>query len=146
MGDYFDMISDDEGAFLAWAGTFNGEQDVYFGRINQSVVEVKGKQYVNQQPEDFSLLQNYPNPFNPSTNIKYTIPANVIVSGANNLTRVTIKVYDVLGNEISVLVNEEKPAGTYEVQFKSRDLTSGLYFYRIHSGTYVETKKMILMK
>ena len=88
-------------------------------------------------PVNYNLSQNYPNPFNPSTKINYQLP---------NAGNVTIKVYDVLGNEIAVLVNEEKPAGTYEVEFGNAELHSGVYFYRIQSGNYVETKKMLLLK
>ena len=143
IGDYFDMVSDDEGAFLAWAGTFNGEQDVYFGRINQNIVAIKDEQKVEKLPEDFSLSQNYPNPFNPSTKIRFSIP---VTQGGNDRSQVTLKVFDVLGNEISVLINEEKPAGTYEVAFNSEGLTSGVYFYKLQAVSFVKTMKMILMK
>ena len=85
----------------------------------------------------YSLSNNYPNPFNPSTTIKYQIP---------ELSFVTLKVYDVLGNEIATLVNEEKPIGNYEIVFNATDLTSGVYFYQLQAGSFVETKKMILMK
>jgi hypothetical protein len=158
MGDYFDMISDDEGAFLAWAGTFNGEQDVYFGRINQNVVAVDSEDGNTNSPAAYSLSQNYPNPFNPSTKIKFTIPTvpsnpstrpDKLSSYQGEGTRerlITLKVYDVLGNEIAVLVNEEKPAGTYEVDFISEGLASGIYLYRIQSGSFAETKKMILLR
>ncbi len=78
-------------------------------------------------PNDFYLYQNSPNPFNPSTTIKYTIPS-VIASGTKQSQLVTLKVYDVLGNEVATLVNEEKPAGTYEVEFNAVILTSGIYF------------------
>ena len=90
-----------------------------------------------QFPIGFSLSQNYPNPFNPSTTIKYSIP---------KLSFVTLKVYDILGKEVSTLINEEKPAGIYQVEFKAANLPSGVYFYSIRAGKYVETKKMILMK
>ncbi len=92
---------------------------------------------------NFSLSQNYPNPFNPITTITYQIPKTSFV---------TIKVYDVLGNEIATLVNEEKPAGSYEVEFQSAigpataGLASGMYFYQLKVGNYVETKKMVLIK
>jgi hypothetical protein len=85
----------------------------------------------------FDLEQNYPNPFNPTTKIKYQIP---------ELSFVTFKIYDVLGNEIVTLVNEEKPAGTYEVEFDGTKLPSGIYFYRMQALNFVETKKMILLK
>jgi len=99
---------------------------------------------INFAPTSFSLEQNYPNPFNPSTTIKYTIP-NVTLSGVEG-SRVRLKVYDVLGNEIVTLVNEEKPIGTYELNWNAANLPSGVYFYRLQAGSFVETKKMILLK
>jgi len=94
-------------------------------------------------PTIFSLEQNYPNPFNPSTSIQYAISSSQFV---------TLKVYDVLGKEITTLVSEEKSAGSYEVEFSSAEtlhatsLPSGVYFYRLKAGDYIETKKMVLMK
>ncbi|MCW8802782.1 MAG: glycoside hydrolase, partial [Ignavibacteriaceae bacterium] len=107
MGDYFDMISDNDGASIAWAGTFNGEEDVYYGRINQIPVAINDGKDDNRIPKTFSLYQNYPNPFNPVTKVKYSVPA-VTLSGVEG-SLVTLKVYDVLGNEIATLINEEKP-------------------------------------
>jgi hypothetical protein len=94
---------------------------------------------------EFSLGQNYPNPFNPSTTIKYSIPT-VIASGTTQSQLVTLRVYDILGNEIATLVNEEKPAGSYEVNFDASRLTSGIYFYKLQAGSFVATKKMILLR
>lgn len=91
-------------------------------------------------PNYYKLEQNYPNPFNPSTTINYSVPASSFV---------TLKVYDVLGNEISTLVNEEKPSGNYEVEFnvgQTISLSSGIYFYKLSAGPFVETKKMILLR
>ena len=85
----------------------------------------------------YSLSQNYPNPFNPTTTIKYSIP---------KLSFVTIKIYDVLGSEVATLVNEEKPVGNYELTWNAAKLSSGVYFYQLKAGNYVETKKMILMR
>jgi hypothetical protein len=107
-------------------------------------------------PTKFSLEQNYPNPFNPSTKIKFTIPA-VETRHASPLQMVTMKVFDILGNEVATLVNEELPAGEYEVEFHSNDtsdlsfrlvrnLSSGVYFYKLIAGTFSDTKKMILSK
>jgi hypothetical protein len=94
-------------------------------------------------PMAFSLEQNYPNPFNPSTKIKFTTPITLSeVEGS----LVTLKVFDVLGNEIATLVNEEKPVGKYEVEFNASDLPSGVYFYQLKAGTFLETKKMLLIK
>jgi len=95
------------------------------------------------QPKDFLLEQNYPNPFNPVTKINFTI---------SEFSFTTLKVYDLLGREITTLVNEEKPAGEYEVEFNAANLlpngslTSGIYFYQLRAGEYVETKKMILLR
>jgi len=87
--------------------------------------------------KDFYLEQNYPNPFNPTTTIGYQIP---------EFSFVTIKVYDVLGIEIATLVNEEKPSGNYKMEFNASSLASGVYFYQLKAGNFVETKKMVLMK
>jgi len=100
--------------------------------------------------KDFVLYQNYPNPFNPSTKIKYSIPS-VTLRQAQSDNWVTLKVYDILGNEVATLVNEYKPAGNYEVDFnshsdKGQNLSSGVYFYRLQAGSFVETKKMILLR
>lgn len=88
-------------------------------------------------PKDYKLSQNYPNPFNPSTNIRFTIPSQGLV---------TLRVYDLLGKEVATLVNEEKSAGTYVVRFDASRLASGVYFYRIVSGNFVSTKKLVLLK
>ena len=91
----------------------------------------------NQIPNRFSLGQNYPNPFNPSTRIQYQV---------SNGSQVSLKVYDVLGNQVATLVDEYKPAGSYEVDFKAINLASGMYLYKIQAGSFVETKKMILLR
>jgi hypothetical protein len=90
-----------------------------------------------ESPKVFALDQNYPNPFNPSTKISWQSP----VSGHQAL-----KIYDVLGNEVETLVNEEKPAGNYEVDFNATQLSSGIYFYRLQAGYYNASRKMILIK
>ena len=99
-----------------------------------SVVNVE-KELAN--PTEFILYQNYPNPLNPSTSITYAIPQT---------KKVVLKVYDVLGREVATLVNEEKQPGTYEINFDASSLTSGVYFYKIQAGSFVQTKKMILLK
>jgi hypothetical protein len=93
----------------------------------------------------FTLLQNYPNPFNPSTKIKYAIPTVTLRKAQSDIS-VTLKVYDVLGNEIETLVNEEKTAGSYEVTWFAEKLPSGVYFYQLRVGELTQTKKMILTK
>jgi len=88
-------------------------------------------------PNEFSLSQNYPNPFNPSTKINFSIPKNGFV---------TLKIFDILGKEVMTLVNEQKTAGTYDVQFNAVNFSSGTYFYRIESGDFKDIKKMLLIK
>ena len=107
---------------------------------------------INEDPliESFVLSQNYPNPFNPSTKIQFSIPtspvSSLLVKGRTKEGLVTLKVYDVLGNEIITIVNEEKTAGEYAVEFNATGLPSGIYFYTLRAGSFVETKKMTLMK
>lgn len=88
-------------------------------------------------PNEFSLSQNYPNPFNPSTIINYTIPQNSFVS---------LKIYNVLGNEVTILIDEEKSIGNYSIEFNGSNLSSGIYFYRFTAGSFVETKQMLILK
>ena len=88
-------------------------------------------------PAEYTLFQNYPNPFNPSTNIGFRISDHGYVS---------IKVFDILGNEVASLVDEEKEPGVYEVQFDASNLSSGIYYYKLVSGNFIETKKMVLIK
>ncbi len=88
-------------------------------------------------PKVFSLSQNYPNPFNPTTNIMFGVPKNSMV---------TIKVYDLLGREVAVLLNEQKQAGTYQVDFNAASLSSGVYFYRMEAGTFADIKRMVVIK
>ena len=90
-----------------------------------------------QVPNDYSLSQNYPNPFNPVTNISYSIPKT---------GNVKLVVFDVLGREVATLVNEVKTPGSYSVYFDATNLASGVYMYRIESGDYAATKKMMLVK
>ena len=88
-------------------------------------------------PNEFSLEQNYPNPFNPTTKIKYQI---------SEAGFVRLNIYDVLGNEVAILINEEKPAGNYEVRFDASKLSSGIYFYTLKAGNFIKTNKMILLR
>jgi hypothetical protein len=88
-------------------------------------------------PEGFSLDQNYPNPFNPATDVRYQLPV---------ASSVKLVVYDLLGREVKVLVDEKKEPGRYEVQFVGSGLASGVYLYRLHAGTFTETKKLVLVR
>ncbi|MEW6195316.1 MAG: T9SS type A sorting domain-containing protein [Bacteroidota bacterium] len=117
---------------------------------DQNWIAVYGESYIRMQQNDNNMfvglanelpieysISNYPNPFNPTTTIKYQLPA---------AGKVTLKVYDLLGKEVAELVNEQKEAGYYEVNFDANDLTSGVYIYTIRSGKYIESKKMIFTK
>ncbi len=98
------------------------------------ITEVKNQE---ETPNQFKLYQNYPNPFNPSTKISWHSPVS---------SRQTLKVYDVLGNEAVILFNEEKEAGYYSIDFNASNLPSGVYFYQLQSGSFIDTKKMLLLK
>lgn len=91
----------------------------------------------SQVPIKFKLKQNYPNPFNPTTVISYQLAAH---------SRVSLKVYDILGNEIATLINEEKHTGTFEVKWDASKFPSGVYFYQLKAGSFIETKKMVLLR
>jgi photosystem II stability/assembly factor-like uncharacterized protein len=105
------------------------------------------KQIGIEVPNEFKLYQNYPNPFNPVTKIKFEIPSNGFPIGALGNDRVVVlKVYDILGREIQTLVNETLQPGSYEVTFGGSNLSSGIYFYQLKAGDYIETKKMVLLK
>ena len=88
-------------------------------------------------PGTFSLEQNYPNPFNPSTSVRYTLP---------EAGRATLTVSNLLGEQVATIIDQEQPAGTYELRFDAAGLPSGLYFYTLRSGSFVETRRMMLLK
>jgi hypothetical protein len=124
-------------------------QQFYQSNFDDNLVSVEDE--IVNIPSEFILHQNYPNPFNPVTTIKYSIP-NVTLSSSSRAesrdegSRVQLKVYDVLGNEVVTLVDEYKPAGIYNVQFTMNNLSSGIYFYQLKAGEFIQTKKMILIK
>ncbi|MEM4325836.1 MAG: T9SS type A sorting domain-containing protein [Candidatus Pacearchaeota archaeon] len=119
----FVRVQDEEYLWSEWYGTTN-----LATKIDEEFIEL---------PKIFSLFQNFPNPFNPLTKIKFSIPKTSFVN---------IIVYDILGREITTLINEEKLPGIYEVEFNATNLPSGIYFCRMLSDKYSETKKMILLK
>ena len=157
VGDYSGMASGEERTITVFGvgpidiyqdgfndtgGSFWWYKSYLYGAVIDEIVygdtsTVLGINYENVQPDQFLLSQNYPNPFNPSTKINYQLP---------EISFVALKIYDVLGNEIATLVNEEKSAGSYEVEFSSKRLPSGIYFYQLRAGNYVETKKMVLLR
>ncbi|MGH1363740.1 MAG: T9SS type A sorting domain-containing protein [Calditrichia bacterium] len=107
----------------------------YWYQISRDIVT--GIEDQNLLPAEFELKQNYPNPFNPSTTILFSLP---------QAAEVQLTIYNVLGQEVGTLVDENLSAGTYEVRFEARGLAAGLYFYRIQADRFVETRKMLLVK
>ncbi len=124
-------------------GTFRSPNVVYNTNLT-AVVQPVSVEDETESPSNFSLSQNYPNPFNPTTKIRYCVPSNV----KREMSNVILKVYDLLGREVTTLVNEEQSAGTYEVEFlqASSTLASGIFFYRLQVGNNTQTRKMILEK
>ena len=152
--DQYDKI--DESVYMAHSGGQAGAKVYYFVRgsyydniltetVSTDTIEVNtpnnqnGK--INNRVFDsgdvFYLSQNYPNPFNPTTTISYSIKENGLVQ---------LKVYDILGREVAELVNEKKPSGNYSVGFNAKNLSSGIYFYRLTSGNFSDTKELIIVK
>jgi hypothetical protein len=148
------ILSDPSGTEFSWRVTFGGDSSsnipsggdtlCLFTKKGLSVydtIRVYGLTvHVNETPNTpatYSLSQNYPNPFNPSTKITYSVA---------NAGIVTLKIYDILGREVSTLVNEEKSAGKYEVNFNASSFASGVYFYQINAASFIQTKKMVLIK
>jgi sugar lactone lactonase YvrE len=140
-------------AFIEGRGTtaekqkyFYSDNDLHHGNYNYRLeqIDFDGTRSMISEitvvltlPEIFSLSQNYPNPFNPATVISFQLP----ISGS-----VALKVYDLLGREVATLVNEDKPAGKYEIEFDASQLSSGVYFYQLSSGSFIEIKKMTIIK
>jgi hypothetical protein len=123
------------GTLINDMGCYGGPKSLWSGW--DILVSVENDKNETGIPNEFTISQNYPNPFNPTTTIKYNI---------KEITMVVLKVFDILGREVVTLVNEEKPAGSYEIVFNAANLPSGIYFYRLQAGDYIETKKMVLMK
>ena len=106
-------------------------QAIYYNNVISDIEEDPGK------PDEFKLNQNYPNPFNPNTLISWQTPVN----GWQ-----TLKIFDILGNEVATLVDEYRSAGSYEIEFNATSLPSGVYFYQLISGSFIQTNKMVLLK
>jgi len=129
-------------AFSSAGYVFGGQQnDGYIYRSGQTYLGIQSSG--NQIPDKFSLSQNYPNPFNPVTKIKFEIPATL--SFGEGLG-VRLVIYDILGREVATLVKEQLKPATYEINWNASNYPSGVYFYRLTAGDFIETKKMILTK
>jgi hypothetical protein len=135
------IVPDDAGgAIIAWHDqrpfSYGGPYDIYAHHIGSNGV-TKVIQQITGLPREFSLSQNYPNPFNPSTQIQFSIAQAGFV---------TLKVYDLLGREVTTLVHQNLTPSSYSVTWNASNVASGAYFYRLQSGSYVETRKLLLMK
>jgi hypothetical protein len=156
---HFDIVDPNGTASLDWLttspfwGIYDADNSTLWeaGEFEDLLTSVEP---VSDFPKSYELAQNYPNPFNPSTKIKYSIPpsGNPLLGGERG-GLVTLKVYDILGNEVATLVNEEKEPGVYEVEFGGashydnvRNLASGIYIYRIQTSEFTDTKKMVLLR
>ena len=128
----FRLATNTNGAFGYSLSNRTADQNI-LAKGNYQTVNYQG----NLAVTEYNLEQNYPNPFNPSTTIKFQLPQDGFV---------TLKIYDILGNEITTLINEEKAQGRYEVNFNASNLASGIYIYKIQAGSFVSSKKMILIK
>ena len=125
------------------------EENSYVSSIEYFPSEVTTDQdetYKNAVPSELKLFQNYPNPFNPVTTIKYKIPSKVKGVTSNVETFIRLDVFDVLGREVATLVNKKQKPGSYEIIWNGDGFPSGIYFYKLNTGAFVETKKMILLK
>jgi hypothetical protein len=136
-GDHISLLAVGTKLFAFWMDDFSGLYQVWLAIISLTSDVVD--EDPSSHPLEFKLLQNYPNPFNPSTTIQFIIPVRTY--GCTSL-----RIYDVLGREVTTLVNEVKQPGTYSVQYDASGLASGAYFYRLRSGDFVSTRKLFLLK
>ena len=121
---------------VVWRDERDGNYEIYYKR-NPTGNSIGITNISTEIPSAFSLSQNYPNPFNPTTNIRFGVQSSGFIN---------IKIFDILGREISTLVNEQLKPGTYEVDWDGSGFTSGVYFYTMRTGSYTETKKMLMIK
>ncbi len=142
-GVYHSIVLADDGTVSAWGLNVHGQlgdgtnTDTNVPVASATTITSIESNNDSELPTNFTLEQNYPNPFNPSTTIRFSIP---------NTGNVSLKIYDLLGQEILTLVNEQLSAGSYNVNFNAGELTSGIYFYRIETGSFTATKKLMLVK
>jgi plastocyanin len=124
---------------VTMSGTYNYEctRHASMGMTGAINVSLTGIKELNQIINDYRLNQNYPNPFNPSTKISFSIPKE---------GNVTLKVFDINGKEVATLINQRMNAGTFETDFNAQNVSSGIYYYRIKSEDFTDTKKMVVMK
>ena len=151
-GEYFgysnDVVQGDVASFCTLSQTTYGFPGISLWEYNQishsyvwdeyaAAWQTTSIQTEDALPARYSLFQNFPNPFNPTTTITYSL---------QNATQVTLKVFDILGRQVAVLVNEKKMSGIHEEKFDGSNLASGVYFYRLEAGSFVQTKKLVILR
>jgi len=129
-----DLTAGEDYYYVVTAMDFNGNESDFSSEASASPLSTDNESFT---PDKYGLSQNFPNPFNPVTTISYDLPKE---------SKVTLIVYDILGNEVRTMVNENMPAGRYRYQLNASNLTSGIYFYRIYAGEFRQTKKMMILK
>jgi hypothetical protein len=139
-GDHITLQSSGNKLYAMWMDDYSGLYQVWLAPIDISTIGIRN--ITTEIPDKFNLQQNYPNPFNPSTKIKFDLPLRRGVGGMI----VSLKIYNITGREISTLVNENLQAGSYEVTFDGANMPSGVYFYRLTTDNYSQSKKMTLIK
>jgi hypothetical protein len=142
MGDNIGLTSGNGKLYPVWMSRVSGSLQIWSAIIDYTTIGIK--QVGTKVPISFNLHQNYPNPFNPSTKIKFGLP-NLTLNTVKGLM-VTLKIYDILGQEAAILVNEELDPGTYEAEWDAANYPSGVYYYSLTAGAFNETKKMVLLK
>jgi hypothetical protein len=133
LGDYINIVAYNGKVYPVWIRSDLFGRDVIMAKIDESTLDIKNDKILSS----YHLYQNYPNPFYPSTKISWQSPVSSLQ---------TLKVFDVLGKEVASLVDEEKPAGTYDLIWNASNLPSGVYFYQLKTGDFINTKKMLLLK
>ncbi|MCF8243125.1 MAG: T9SS type A sorting domain-containing protein [Melioribacteraceae bacterium] len=142
----FDPLSIQSEPFNYWFGFSESAPHVEALKWFGIDVVTKTKSEDDKIAAEYKLYQNYPNPFNPTTTIKYSIPNTVGDENFRPLLTITMKIYDILGREVRTLVNEKQKPGNYEIEFDGSDFASGVYFYQLRCGEFIDTKKLVLLK
>jgi len=131
-----DIVEDIRYYYVTTATDVNYNESEFAQEVS-AIVEVVGVDNENSIPKEFALKQNYPNPFNPSTLIKYAL---------STAGEVSLLIYSLRGEKVAHLIDERKPAGNYTVEWNASNVSSGIYFYRLQAGDFVQTRKMVLLK
>lgn len=140
-GDNIDITSINNKLFPVWMDNLTGIYQIWSTIITFDPINVEEKKFI---PSEFTLNQNFPNPFNPRTKIRFSIP--FITESSTQNSQTTLKIFDILGNEVSTLINDYLTPGEYEVEFDGSVLPSGVYYYQLKYGSLSAVKKMILLK